>query len=44
MEWEWLAAKGRNCRDDKDGFDHYIMDAIQKIIKKSKQAGEPMRV
>jgi AcrR family transcriptional regulator len=31
--------EGRNCRDDKDGFDHYIMDAIQKIIKKSKQAG-----
>jgi len=31
--------EGGNCRDDKDGFDHYMMDAIQKVIKKSKQTG-----
>jgi len=28
---------GGNCRDEKNGFDHYIMDAIKKVIKKSKQ-------
>ena len=33
---------GGNCRDDKNGFDHFIMDAIQSIIKKSKHpAAEP---
>lgn len=29
--------EGGNCLDDKEGFDYFIMEAIKKIIAKSKQ-------
>ena len=30
---------GGNCHDEKNGFEHFIMDAIKNIVKKSKQPG-----
>jgi AcrR family transcriptional regulator len=31
--------EGGNCLDDREGFDYFIMEAIKKIIAKSKQPG-----
>ncbi len=31
--------EGGNCRNDKEGFDYFMMEAIKKVIKKSKRPG-----